>query len=52
MSDKVGVNPWTEPPEDVFTWTKSPNEAPDAPAYVEIGFEKDIPVTIRSRDYH
>jgi len=39
-------DPWVEPPEEVFTWTKSPTETPDKPSYVEIGFEKGIPVTI------
>ena len=39
-------DPWLEPPEEAFTWTKSPNTAPDEPAYIEIGFEKGIPVTI------
>ncbi|MEJ2047106.1 MAG: argininosuccinate synthase [Dehalococcoidia bacterium] len=39
-------NPWIEPPEEVFTWTKSPDTAPDAPGYVEIGFERGIPVTL------
>jgi argininosuccinate synthase len=39
-------NPWIEPPEEVFTWTKSPDTAPDAPGYVEIGFERGIPITL------
>jgi len=39
-------DPWVEPPADVFTWTKSPDEAPDKPGYVEIGFDKGIPVTV------
>ena len=39
-------DPWVEPPEEVFTWTTSPGEAPDVPDYVEIGFEKGIPVAI------
>jgi argininosuccinate synthase len=39
-------DPWVEPPADVFTWTKSPADAPDEPGYVEIGFEQGIPVTI------
>ena len=39
-------DPWVEPPEEVFTWTKSPSEAPSEPGYVEIGFESGIPVTI------
>jgi len=39
-------DPWAESPEEVFAWTKSPSQAPDEPAYVEIEFEKGIPVTI------
>ncbi len=39
-------DPWVEPPEDTYTWTKSAAETPDEPGYVEIGFEKGIPVTI------
>lgn len=39
-------DPWIEPPEDVFTLTKSPAEAPDKPSYVEIGFEQGVPITI------
>jgi len=39
-------DPWVEPPEEVFTWTRSPDKAPDEPSYVEIGFEKGIPTTI------
>jgi len=37
-------DPWTEPPEDVYAWTVSPAEAPDEPEYVEIEFEKGVPV--------
>jgi len=37
-------DPWNEPPEDAFLWTKSPDKTPDKPAYVEIEFEKGIPV--------
>jgi len=43
-------DPWAEPPPDVYTWTKSPAEAPDKPQYVEIGFEKGIPVTIDGKE--
>jgi len=51
-STECGVleDPWTEPPDDVFTWTKSPDQAPDKPDYVEIGFEKGIPITIDGRE--
>jgi argininosuccinate synthase len=43
-------DPWVEPPEEVFTWTKSAGETPDKPDYVEIGFEKGIPVTIDGQE--
>ncbi len=39
-------DPWVEPPRDVFTWTKSPDDAPNVPGYVEIGFEQGIPIAI------
>ncbi len=39
-------DPWIEPPEDVFTWSRPPGEAPDKPEYVEISFEQGIPATI------
>ncbi len=39
-------DPWVEPPADVFSWTKSPADAPDKPSYVEIGFEQGIPVSL------
>ncbi len=39
-------DPWTEPPEDIFTLTKSPAAAPDIPAYLEIGFESGTPVSV------
>ena len=42
-------DPWTEPPEDAFTWTKSSGEAPDKPGYVEIGFEQGAPVSLDGR---
>lgn len=39
-------DPWVEPPEEVWTWTKSPAKAPNQPAYIEIGFEGGIPVSL------
>ena len=41
-------DPWTETPEEIFTWTKSPADAPDTPGYVEISFERGIPVSLDS----
>jgi len=43
-------DPWVEPPEEVFTWTKSPGKAPDVPEYVEIGFEHGIPIAIDGKE--
>ncbi|MBM4448598.1 MAG: argininosuccinate synthase, partial [Chloroflexi bacterium] len=39
-------DPWVEPPEDAFAWTKSAKETPDRAGYVEIGFEQGTPVAI------
>ena len=43
-------NPWVEPPDDVWTWTKNADEAPNKPAYIEIAFEKGIPVSLNGRE--
>lgn len=43
-------DPWVEPPEDAYEWTVAPEDAPDTPAYVEIGFEEGIPVTLDGED--
>ena len=39
-------DPWSEPDEDMFVWTKSPENAPDEPSYVEIDFEHGDPVAL------
>jgi argininosuccinate synthase len=39
-------DPWTEPGEDMWRWTVSPEAAPDAPTYVELTFEKGDIVAI------
>ncbi len=39
-------DPWAEPPEEVFSWTTSPEEAPDEPGYVTIGFDTGLPVSL------
>ena len=39
-------DPWHEPPEEIYTLTKSPAECPDEPAYVEITFERGVPTSI------
>ncbi|MFQ6133252.1 MAG: argininosuccinate synthase [Armatimonadota bacterium] len=35
-----------EPPEEAFEWTVAPEEAPDDPTYVEIEWERGIPVAL------
>jgi len=40
---------WQEPPEDAFEWTTSPLKAPERPEFVEIGFEKGIPVSLNGK---
>jgi argininosuccinate synthase len=42
-------DPWAEPEEDMWRWTVSPENAPDAPTYVELGFEKGDIVSIDGR---
>ncbi|MBZ0288300.1 MAG: argininosuccinate synthase, partial [Anaerolineae bacterium] len=39
-------NPWNEPEEAMYQLTVSPENAPDTPEYVEIGFEKGSPVSL------
>src|SRR5438874_6454091 len=39
-------DPSTEPPEAAFAWTKSIEDAPATPAYLKIGFERGLPVTV------
>jgi argininosuccinate synthase len=39
-------DPWNEPPDDIYALTKSPAEAPDAPAYVEIEWVKGVPTAV------
>jgi argininosuccinate synthase len=39
-------DPWSEPPADMFVWTKSPEQAPDKPQYIEIDYVKGDPVAV------
>ena len=42
-------DPWTEPPRDVFVWTRAPEETPDHPSYLEIGFDKGMPTSLNGQ---
>ena len=48
MSHEGGIleDPWTEPQEEMFCLTVSPQAAPDTPHYLNLGFEKGVPVSI------
>lgn len=37
-------DPWTEPPDEIYTLTRAPLHCPDEPAYLEIDFESGVPV--------
>jgi argininosuccinate synthase len=39
-------DPWAAPPEDIFTLTVSPRQAPDEPEIVDIDFEQGNPVAV------
>lgn len=39
-------NPANAPKDDVYMITTPPEKAPDAPLYIEVGFEKGIPVSV------
>lgn len=39
-------DPWNEPAREMFQLTVSPEEAPDKPVYIEIGFDKGKPVSL------
>jgi argininosuccinate synthase len=37
---------WVEPPAEVFSLTKDPAQCPDEPAYLELEFERGVPVAV------
>ena len=39
-------DPWVEPPDDAFIWARPVDKTPGKPEYVEISFEKGIPVAL------
>lgn len=43
-------DPDHEPTPDVFEMTAEPEDAPDEPRYIEIGFEKGLPVSLDGRE--
>ncbi|NLE65030.1 MAG: argininosuccinate synthase [Elusimicrobia bacterium] len=49
MESGVLEDPMVEPPEDIFYMTVDPRKAPNKPAYVEVGFEKGVPVSVNGK---
>ncbi|PYR75730.1 MAG: argininosuccinate synthase [Acidobacteria bacterium] len=43
-------DPWVEPPEEIFALTRAPQGGPNDPAYVEIEFERGVPVRANGID--
>jgi argininosuccinate synthase len=44
-------NPSIEPPEDVFEWTNSPENASTTPEYLTIEFDKGVPMAINGKHF-
>lgn len=43
-------DPWEEPPEEAYAWTRPISSTPDDPVYIEIGFVKGTPTSIDGED--
>ncbi len=46
MEAGIIEDPWKEPPEDAYLWTRPVSKTPDQPTYVEIQFDQGIPVAL------
>ncbi len=43
-------DPWNTPPKDVYQLTVDPCDAPNQPAYVEIGFTSGVPTALNGKN--
>ena len=43
-------DPWIEPPEEIYSLTRPGKDCPDDPAYVEIDFERGVPLRANGVD--
>lgn len=43
-------NPWNEHKPDIHVLSKTPEEAPDVPTYVDITFEQGVPVAVNGKE--
>lgn len=53
MAIEAGIleDPWAEPPEEIYLMTKAIADTPNEAEYVEIGFEKGIPVSLNGEGF-
>lgn len=53
VSIECGIleNPWKEPPCDTYQVTRSPQEAPDEPTYIEVEFKGGMPIGLNAENY-
>ncbi len=42
-------DPWSEPPADMFLWTRAPEQAPDKPEYVEVEYAHGDPIAVNGK---
>jgi len=42
-------DPWAEPEEDMWRWSIAPEQAPDTPEYLELGFRRGDVVTVNGK---
>jgi argininosuccinate synthase len=52
ISHEGGIleDPWNEPDKEMFQLSVCPEQAPDYPQYVEIGFASGVPVSVDGKD--
>ena len=43
-------DPWNEPPKDMFEWTAAPEDAPDEPVELTLGYVKGVPRLLNGQD--
>jgi len=53
VSIECGIleDPSKEPPKDAYQITKSPKDAPSKEAYITVGFNKGVPVSLNKKKY-
>ena len=39
-------DPWMEPPEDVYAWTRPLDQTPNEPTQIEISFDRGVPIAL------